>query len=107
MNKIFLPSLTLCLLTTAAHAQEERPTVQEISYNIKGDKDTQNKGTARIEFCDNGPGIPADVIAKIWTQGFSTKQKKEDSIGAAGQGQGLFVCKNMIESVYNAPYECK
>jgi signal transduction histidine kinase len=26
---------------------------------------------------------------------------KEEHIGAAGQGQGLFICKHVIESIHN------
>ena len=67
---------------------------------IKGEFDPGDPRMARIEFVDNGPGIPPEILPKIWMQGFSTKVKKDDSIGAAGQGQGLFVCKHMIESIH-------
>ncbi len=67
---------------------------------IKGDFDPDDPRMARIEFKDNGPGIPPDVLSKIWMQGFSTKIRKDDSIGAVGQGQGLFICKHMIESLH-------
>jgi len=67
---------------------------------IHGKVDPEDSKTVLIEFIDNGPGIPTDVIAKIWMQGFSTKTRKSDSIGAAGQGQGLFVCKHLIESLH-------
>ncbi len=67
---------------------------------IFGDIDPQDPQMARIEISDNGPGIPQEVLPKIWNQGFSTKTKKSDSIGAAGQGQGLFVCKHIIESIH-------
>ena len=30
-----------------------------------------------------------------------TPEQKENHIGASGQGQGLFVCKHMIESIHN------
>lgn len=67
---------------------------------ISGTADPEDPKMAMIRFVDNGPGIPAEVLPRIWGQGFSTKQIKENSIGAAGQGQGLFVCKHMIESVH-------
>ena len=67
---------------------------------ISADRDAIDPNMIRIEFSDNGPGIPAEVLPKIWGQGFSTKEKKGDSLGAVGQGQGLFVCKHMIESVH-------
>jgi len=62
--------------------------------------DAQNHGMARIDFSDNGPGIPPEILPKIWQQGFSTKQLKGDSIGASGQGHGLFVCKHIIEGFH-------
>jgi signal transduction histidine kinase len=67
---------------------------------ISGRVDPAEPKMALIEISDNGPGIPPEVIPKIWGQGFSTKVKKDDSIGAAGQGQGLFVCKHIIESIH-------
>ena len=67
---------------------------------ISGNVDPQNPQMARIEISDNGPGIPQEVLPKIWNQGFSTKAKESDSIGAAGQGQGLFVSKHIIESIH-------
>ncbi len=68
---------------------------------IRGLIDPREPGMARIEFIDSGPGIPENVLPKIWEQGFSTKEKKENNIGAAGQGQGLFICKHVIESIHN------
>ena len=68
---------------------------------IRGNVDPENPKMARIEFEDNGPGIPEDVLPKIWGQGFSTKIINEAHIGAAGQGQGLFICKHVIESIHN------
>lgn len=74
---------------------------------ITGYTDPETPSMARIELTDNGPGIPGDILPKIWLQGFSTKQKKDDSIGAAGQGQGLYVCKHMIESVHKGRMVCE
>lgn len=67
---------------------------------ISGEMDPENPKMARIEISDNGPGIPPEILPKIWLQGFSTKTKKDDSIGAVGQGQGLFVSKHVIESIH-------
>jgi signal transduction histidine kinase len=43
-----------------------------------------------IEIDDDGPGIPADLLDKIWDPFFTTKDK--------GTGLGLGIVKNIIES---------
>lgn len=67
---------------------------------ISGTVDPPDPRMARIEVSDNGPGIPPEVLPRIWLQGFSTKQRRDESMGAAGQGQGLFVVKHIIESIH-------
>ena len=78
----------------AMHGQSRRV------IEIHGSFDKDDPKMAKIEFSDNGPGMPPEVAAKIWLQGFSTKTRKDDSIGAAGQGQGLFVTKHIVESIH-------
>ena len=43
-----------------------------------------------ISFCDNGIGMPDDVLKKIWTPLFTTKAK--------GMGLGLPICKRIVEA---------
>jgi len=43
-----------------------------------------------INFIDDGNGIPEDVLKKIWTPFFTTKD--------TGTGLGLGIVKNMIEA---------
>ncbi len=74
---------------------------------IEGDVDPENRTMARINVSDNGPGISPDILPKIWIQGFSTKIKKDDTMGAAGQGQGLWVSKHMIESIHKGTITCE
>jgi len=73
---------------------------KERRIEIRGDFDPNDPKLARLEFSDNGPGIPEGIRAEIWKQDFSTKTKKSDTIGAAGQGQGLFICKHIVESIH-------
>ncbi len=42
---------------------------------------------------DNGPGIPAEIISKIFTPYFTTKKNQ------GGTGIGLDICKNVIFSI--------
>ena len=56
----------------------------EISVSVKDQKDE-----AIIEITDSGPGIPADVMPKIFEPLFTTKQ--------IGTGLGLASCKSIIE----------
>lgn len=49
-----------------------------------------NPGSIIINFIDNGPGIPPDVLKKIWTPFFTTKD--------TGTGLGLGMVKNIIEA---------
>lgn len=53
-------------------------------------KASSKKGVIVLNFIDNGEGIPDDVIEKIWTPFFTTKD--------TGTGLGLGIVKNMIES---------
>ncbi|MBI3313275.1 MAG: hypothetical protein HYZ83_03490 [Candidatus Omnitrophica bacterium] len=74
---------------------------------IRGGQDAEDPRMSRIEVEDNGPGISAELLPRIWNQGFSTKQRKDNSIGAPGQGQGLFVVKHMIESIHKGTILCE
>ncbi|MFU8769895.1 MAG: sensor histidine kinase, partial [Desulfotignum sp.] len=46
--------------------------------------------TLSISFADNGPGIDEDILEKIWTPFFTTKD--------TGTGLGLGIVKNIIEA---------
>ncbi|MEN3363269.1 MAG: two-component system, NtrC family, sensor kinase [Burkholderiales bacterium] len=50
------------------------------------------KDEFRIVVKDNGAGIPADIVAKIWEPFFTTKK------AGSGTGLGLSTCKKIIES---------
>ncbi len=49
-----------------------------------------NPETVRIQFKDNGPGIPSDVIDEVFKPFFSTKPHS--------LGLGLSFCKMAVES---------
>ena len=49
-----------------------------------------NSGSIVINFIDTGEGVPDEVLKKVWTPFFTTKD--------TGTGLGLGIVKNMIES---------
>lgn len=52
----------------------------------------QEPGTARLEVADNGPGIPADVLPRIYDPFFTTKD------AGKGVGLGLAVVYGIVEA---------
>ncbi len=73
------------LLTNAAQAMAALPEPHHLTI-----KSTQEKNILVITFTDNGPGIPEDIISKIFDPFFSTKQVGE------GTGLGLSICFGII-----------
>lgn len=57
---------------------------------IRAMVDPDDKNMVRVEFSDNGKGIPPEVLPRIFDYGFSTK-------GSEGEGKGLFNVKTIIE----------
>jgi signal transduction histidine kinase len=47
-------------------------------------------GFVRVEVIDSGPGIPADIVARIFDVGFTTKPPGE------GSGRGLHIARNIV-----------
>jgi PAS domain S-box-containing protein len=70
------------LLVNAAHAMQGRGTIH-VSLTSIAD-------ICQIVFADEGPGIPADVLEKIFTPFFTTK--------ARGSGLGLPTVRRLIEA---------
>ena len=66
--------------------------VQKPTIDIKSYNDEKN---SYLEVCDNGGGIPQNIIEKIFDPYFSTKTKKD------GTGLGLYMSKKIIEEHCN------
>jgi len=52
-------------------------------------RNTEDSGTVTIEIEDSGPGIPSELLPKIFDSLFTTR--------AAGTGLGLAYCKSTVE----------
>jgi signal transduction histidine kinase len=74
------------LLINACQAMADLPGMGKIIIRTRGDS-----SQVFIEIADNGPGIPADVLPRIFEPYFSTKAP------AAGTGLGLPISKRICE----------
>lgn len=51
----------------------------------------ESNGHIEIIVADNGPGIPTEILDKIWSPFFTTKE--------TGTGLGLFICRQLAEKM--------
>ncbi len=80
----------------ATHGQQNAEIMLKGCY-----KEIEGKRVAYFEFSDNGPGIPEGLQDRIFEQGFSTKPRpKSHEKDSSGYGQGLWVCKKVIEEIH-------
>ena len=80
LNQAFLG-----LLLNAAQAMDAKDTRGEIRIRSR-----HEGGEIRIEFIDNGHGIPQDVLARIFDPFFTTRDVGQ------GTGLGLTVCRDVV-----------
>ncbi len=103
-NLVFLQRVFVNLINNSVEAmtsQREKQIELKCSY--------QQNGSGRfavLEFSDNGPGIPQEILPRIFEQGFSTKPVPQATdIQASGHGHGLYVCKEVVESIHGGRIE--
>lgn len=90
------------------HENELIQVILNILQNAKEhfiDEKTQNPSikimtdSHTISICDNGGGIPQEIINKIFNPYFSTKNEKN------GTGLGLYMSKTIVEDHHNGTFE--
>lgn len=87
-NKIFLecdpPKLEVIFMNLITNSIQAIENTGDVHIRT-----TEDSGTVTIEIEDSGPGIPSELLPKIFDSLFTTK--------AAGTGLGLAYCKSTVE----------
>jgi two-component system, sporulation sensor kinase C len=78
------------LYNLVRNAIQASPPQQEVLLRT-----TRSADEVAVEVKDSGPGIPADVLPRIFDPFFSTKQGESES----GMGLGLSVSRSLIEAI--------
>jgi two-component system NtrC family sensor kinase len=86
-----LQQIFVNLLNNAIYAIVERH--GNTGGKLEFTAESGGSGWALVKVRDNGPGIPKDVLANIYTPFFTTKPPEK------GTGLGLSVCYGLIESM--------
>lgn len=86
VNGNALKQILLNIVINALQAMEASGGILQI------DSSRDNSGRLVINIADNGPGIPADVLEKIFEPYYTTKQPGE------GTGLGLYVTRTLVEN---------
>lgn len=57
---------------------------------------TKRPGEVRLEFQDSGPGVPDDLLPKLFDRFFRVESSRNRASG--GAGLGLAICRNIVEA---------
>jgi C4-dicarboxylate-specific signal transduction histidine kinase len=85
--RLELQQVLINLMTNAMQAMADcsnRPRRIELTLKRK------DEHSVCISIRDNGPGVPEEAIAKLFTPFYTTK--------ASGMGMGLTICRGMLEA---------
>lgn len=88
-QKTQLTHLFINLLANAAKAFEENPVMGPKIITVRAALEDE---MATIEVADNGPGIPPEIIHRVFEPFFTTRQ-----VGS-GMGMGLSICHTIMEA---------
>ncbi|GEM_PF-4866371 len=89
-------SCMMNLINNAAKAARKFKPDGKTDLNINIE---EREGNIVISFSDNGPGIPEDIIGKIFERGFSTTSGETKAIGGGeNKGFGLPNVKDIVEA---------
>jgi len=81
------------LLNLLTNARQAMPCGGRILIRVAADAE---QNTVDLTVRDNGAGIPADVLPRIFDRFFSTKSGP-DASGKGGSGLGLAACREIVE----------
>lgn len=85
-DRVQLQQVLLNLLLNAGEAMKsvtDRPKTLQITAGRNA------AGDVEVSVCDSGPGLPADLLERVFTTFFTTKTE--------GLGMGLAICRSIIE----------
>lgn len=86
-HRIEIQQVLVNLIINAIEAMTGEPAAKRM---IRVSLQREAKGMVSIHVTDNGPGVPAELMNKIFSPYFTTKQN--------GLGMGLMVCRTIVES---------
>ncbi|MCX7180186.1 MAG: PAS domain S-box protein [Proteobacteria bacterium] len=86
-NSVEIQQVIINLIVNALDAMAGLPqSARRVTIRLGQDQ----RGKAYLQVSDNGPGVPNELLGKIFTTYLSTK--------STGLGMGLMICRNVIES---------
>ncbi|MCX7171365.1 MAG: PAS domain S-box protein [Proteobacteria bacterium] len=86
-NPVEIQQVIINLIVNALDAMADLPQAErQIAIRLGQDQ----RAKAYLQISDSGPGVPAELLGKIFTTYLSTK--------STGLGMGLMICRSVIES---------